>query len=313
MKKNLLIIFICTFAHSHICTFAQDDLMNMIDSGTPSKEPVIATFKTTRIINAHSIETVKKKTLDVRITHRFGNMADSFANIHTGYGLYQIQDIRIAFEYGITNELTIGLGKSKFNWIEPVDGYLKYRLLQQTTDNKIPIALTIVSTAAVAGVKANTDSTSEFSYPDKFVSRLSYVTQILVARKFGNVLSLELIPTYVYRNYVGYDDKNGFFSIGIGGRLRISKSASIIADYFYIPNNHRKVFIPNTYSQSFYKYFNPLAVGLELETGGHVFHITFTNSTGIIENAYLPYTMSSWLKGEFRWGFNISRVFALGK
>ena len=303
MKKIIFFIFIFTF-HISCFTFAQDDLMNMIDSGTPSKQPVIATFKTTRIINAHSVETVKKKTLDVRITHRFGDMASSTSDIHTGYGLYQIQDVRIAFEYGVTDKLTLGFGKSKFTILEPVDGYVKYKLMQQTTDNKIPMSITLLANSAIAGRKASTDSTSEFSYKNT-TDRLSFTTQLIVARKFGDYFSLEILPTYFHRNYVAFDDENGFLSIGIGGRLRVSKSAAIICDYFYNLSKYRQ--------DNNDIYFNPLAVGFEIETGGHVFHLTFTNSTGIIENAFLPYTQSSWSKGEFRWGFNISRVFAIGK
>lgn len=297
MKKNIFLLSILII-HFSLIAFAQDDLMKMIDQ-SESKQSVIATFKTTRIINAHSNETVKAHTLDFRITHRFGDIEGGF---HSGFGLYSIADVRIAFEYGITDKLTVAMGRSKAH--EFTDGYLKYRVLEQTTDNKIPIAITTLAEIAHSSVVASKDSSSATSYHNQ-VQRLSYTWQLILARKFGEHFSIAILPTYLHRNYVAYLDENGIFSLGIGARFKFSKSCAFIADYFYTFSKYRK--------DNNAIYFNPLAIGLEIETGGHVFHLTFTNSEGIIENSFIPYTQKSWLKDGIRWGFNISRDFNLGK
>lgn len=307
MKNFIVLLF--TFHISHFA-FSQDDLMKMIEQPAASKQPVIATFKTTRIINAHSNETVKGHTLDFRVTHRFGDIASSSSNIHNGYGLYNIQDVRIAFEYGVTDKLTLALAKEKFH--EFMDGYIKYRLLQQTSDNKIPIGITLFANTAYTFMTASTDSTSEYSYQNT-TQRLSYAFQPIITRKFNDHISIAILPTYVHRNYVAAVDDNGIFAVGIGGRFRFSRSCSFIADYFYVLNGEKRTKDFQAIDPAHPSFYNPLAVGLEIETGGHVFHLTFTNSEGIIENSYIPFTMKSWTKGEFRWGFNISRVFNIGK
>ena len=150
----------------------------------------------------------------------------------------------------------------------------------------------------------STDSTSVTSFP-KFAHRVSYVVQPIIARKFSKGFSLQMMPTYVYRNFVPFNDENGIFAMGAGGRLKITKRTAIIAEYYYVFSNYRKDLLVDDKKV----YFNPIAIGFEIETGGHVFHMNFTNSRGILENQFLPYTKSSWAAGEFRFGFNISRVF----
>lgn len=279
-------------------TYAQDDLLDMLDAPEADQQKVFATFKTTRIVNSHSIETVKRKSLDFRVSHHFGDIAGEAGGIHTLYGMDQAADIRIAFEWGLSDRLTLGAGRSKIG--ELLDGYIKYRLLQQTEDHKIPVSTTLLVNAAYTPQR---DLGGEYR---NAAHRLSYTYQILVARKFSQRFSLQLIPTFLHRNYLfNPADEHDLFSLGLGGRLKLSKRFAVLADYFHTFSNFRQ--------QNKSIYSPPLGLGIEIETGGHVFHLFFTNNAGIVENSYLPNTTSSWAKGEFKFGFNISRTFALGR
>lgn len=278
---------------------AQDDLLKMAmeNSETP-KTKTIATFKTTRLINAQTNETVHKRTLDSRIGHLFGNVGkESNGGVHTFYGLDASTDIRIAFDYGITDKLTVGISRCKRQ--EFLEGLIKYRVLEQTTDNKIPLAVTLFANTAITPV-----SDPEGIYP-KTTDRLSYTFQAILARKFSDRISFTLLPTLVHRNYVFLqEDDNDLFTLGAGGRVKITKGFCVIADYFYNFNEIRKI-------NNDFGYFNPLGFGIELETGGHVFTIMFTNASGIIENDFIPNTTDTWEKGGFKFSFNISRNFRL--
>lgn len=305
MRQSLFKIFFLLLSQFFLLNpLYSQDLEDLVGGDDEKNETVIATFKTTRVINGHSIETVKRRTLDTRVTHRFDDIFGNAGGIHTLYGLDNVTDIRIAFEYGINDQFTVGAGRSKGGAAvrELIDGYLKYRLLEQTSDNKMPIAVTLMANSAISTMLQSGDTTSVTSFP-KTVHRISYVVQPIIARKFSNNLSLQVMPTYVHRNFVAFGDENSFFAIGVAGRLKFTKRIALIGEYFYVLSSFRQ-----TSNSGF---FNPLGVGIEIETGGHVFHINFTNSKGIIENQFLPYTQSSWLEAEFRLGFNISRVFYL--
>jgi hypothetical protein len=297
---------------------AQEDMLSLLDSveGPKKREKVIATFKGSKIISMQSTETVKKKTMDFSVTHRFGNIgAESGGGAHTLYGFDNSTDIRIAFDFGITDDLTIGVGRSKER--ELIDGNVKYRILTQTTDNHIPISLAFYGDMSYNPQEASQFYSGTIAGPDfkqKEAHRFAYCSQLLIARKFSSRFSFQLAPTYQHRNFVpafinpenGAEESNDIFAIGAGARLKLTKRVSIIADYYYTFSEFRQ----NNKNSPFYA---PLALGVEIETGGHVFHINFTNSSGIIENNYIPYTTDNWLKGGFKFGFNISRVFNLGR
>jgi hypothetical protein len=316
-NKKTIIAFLFVLPVSG--AFAQDDLLNLLDSTGAKKthDKVIATFKTSKVINAQSTETVKKGTMDFRVTHRFGNIGtESGGGGHTLYGFDNSTDIRISFDFGITDNLTLGVARSKMN--EMVDGLVKYRFLTQTTDNHIPVSMALYGDMSYNPQTADqfyngVDRTSS-KFKQNDIHRFSYVTQLLIARKFGSRLSIELIPTYQHRNFVlanvnpgnGKEETNDLISIGGGFRLKLTKRVALIADYFYTFSEYRT----NNSANPFY---NPLAIGIEIETGGHVFHLNFTNASGIIENNYIPNTTDNWLKGGYKFGFNISRVFNLTK
>jgi hypothetical protein len=315
LNKKTIVTFL--LAVPSLGMFAQDDLLSLLDSTETKKthEKVIATFKTSKVINAQSTETVKKGTMDFRVTHRFGNIGTaSGGGGHTLYGLDNSTDIRISFDFGITDNLTLGVGRSKAN--ELIDGLVKYRFLTQTTDNHIPLSVAFYGDMSYNPQAADqfyngVVRTAEFRQND--IHRFSYVGQLLLARKFGSRLSIQLMPTFQHRNFVlasvnpdnGKEETNDLISLGGGFRLKITKRVSLIADYFYTLSDYRT-------NNSANPFFNPLALGVEIETGGHVFHINFTNAAGIIENNFIPNTTDNWLKGGYKFGFNISRVFNLG-
>lgn len=295
--KNSFFILLLTLLGS-LASSAQDDLMNLLDSTKAAPQKVIATFKTTRIVNGHSIETVKAKGFDFRVTHHFGDILGESGGPRTFFGTDQAADIRIAFEYGFTDKLTAGFGRNKVN--EILDLYIKYRLLGQTIDNKIPISTTLfLNTGFTPQRNVNGDY-------DNVAHRFSYVYQAMFARKFNEVFSLQISPTFLHRNYVfNHEDENDLFSIGVGARVKLTKHFALLADYFYTFSKFR--------NDRMDTYFAPLGVGVEIETGGHVFHLFFTNNAGIIENSFIANTTSSWAKGEFKFGFNISRTFSFAR
>lgn len=266
-------------------------------------ELIYNTFSTTRVINAHSTETLWRNELDVRITHRFGDIAVKGAS-HSLYGFDVASDMRFGFEYGLFNNVLIGVGRSKGSGPlnEVWDGFAKWRILQQTTDWSTPISLVLMGATTYTTMRASSDFSSPVSY-EKSGQRLSYVTQLIAAVKFGERLSVQLMPTFLWRNFVAYEDDNGLFSIGGAASFKCTKVISVTVEYFQNLPSSRKIMGIN--------YVSPLAVGLEFDTGGHVFHVSFTNAKGIGETQFIPYTASLWEHGEFRLGFTISRIFKL--
>jgi hypothetical protein len=289
-------ILCCMIFLFSMTAVAQDDLLSKLESATDDSTPeyILATFKGDKIINIQTNETVKKNNLDVRVNHLFGNIGKkSGGGFHNLYGFDQSQDIRIAFHYGITDRLMAGVSRSKRN--ENFEGLLKFKLLQQTTNNKIPLSITLFNNATFSAKSA--------SLVKKDIHRLTYNSEVILTRKFSSKFSFALIPSYLHRNYVEAEDNNDIFSLGAGFRLKITQSTSIIADYFHS-------FRPEVPGR---EYFDPLGIGVEIETGGHVFSIMFTNASGIVENDYLVNTVDEWAKGGIKFSFIVSRMFKFGK
>ncbi|MBO9152506.1 DUF5777 family beta-barrel protein [Chitinophaga sp. GCM10012297] len=290
---------------------AQDNLGELFGKDSVRRDPVIATFKSTRIINGQSNETLAKGDLDFRVAHRFGDIGGSGGGSSTFFGMDNSTDIRIAFEYGITDRLTAGISRAKGsgNFSQMYEVLGKFKVLQQTMDNRIPIGVTVFGNVVASGMKSSPEK-SDVNYFDSFSSRMSYTAQAIISRKFGDIISLAVLPTYVHRNRVGYKDMNNMFAMGVGGRLRFSKRVALVVDYF-VPFRDEES--KDYYESRGTKFYNSLGVGVEIETGGHVFHLNFTNSTAILENQFIPETVTTWTQGQFRWGFNISRRFSLRK
>ena len=306
MKK----LFFLAFTSLATLSFAQDYLLSMLDSvQKPASNKVFATFKTTKVINAQSTETVKKNCLDFHIFHRFGNIGqESGGGFHSLYGWDNISDVRISFDYGLTDNMTVGFARSKQN--ELLDFTFKWRFLEQTTNESVPITLCLYENMAItpmtfASLYAGTTENS-----NAFSDRLSYVNQLIIARKFSSRLSIELLPTYFHRNFVkgltnpdnGATQDNDIFAIGFAARYKLTKRSAIIVDYFHEVSQYMT-------GNSQITYYDPIAVGWEVETGGHVFHLDLTNASGLNENNFLTGTTDTWKKGGFKLGFNISRLF----
>ena len=281
---SLLFIFVISNAQDI------DDLMN--DASNDEVNYTTATFKSTRIINGHSVETVKKKHLDFRISHRFGTVNGGISNF---FGIDQ-STIHLGFDYGINNKLTIGYGRSSYN--KTYDLTLKYKLLQQSTGKKnMPISMTYYgSTEIFSRPFANADRTNYFS------SRLTYTNQLLIARKFNENLSLQIMPTYIHKNLTPtVYDMNDVFAMGIGGRYKITKRMALTAEYYYAYHSPR----------STTNYHNPISIGIDIETGGHVFQIMLTNTSIMKEGGFIyGDDNGDILKGDIHLGFNISRIFS---
>ena len=254
---------------------------------------VAETFKGTRIANGHSIETRKKGILDFLITHRFGTLNSG------AYELWGLDEanIRLALEYALTNDLTIALGRSSYE--KTYDGYIKYRLFHQRTGDKpFPVGITLFGSAAVKTLK-DYDPEDEPSFTDK----LSYTSQILIARRISQNFSLQITPTYIHFNQVPTtDDPNDMFALGFGTRIKLSKRMAINGEYFYNFNQFES-----------FDTFNSLSVGVEFETGGHVFQLVFTNSRPMIEKGFITETTGDFFDGDIHFGFNISRSFQVKK
>jgi len=270
--------------------------MNILNQNTPSETNyTTATFKSTRIMNGHSIERMPSGQLDVRISHRFGTLNSGGYNF---FGLDQ-SNIHLGLEYGITNWLMIGVGRSEFE--KTFDGFAKFSILRQSTGAKeMPVSVSVLTSVALKTLKFPDQTRTNY-----YTSRLAYVGQVLVARKINEIFSVQLTPSYVHRNLVATElDPNDIWALGAGARLKVTKRISLNGEYYAIAN-------PKTYlSQQIY---NPLSVGFDIETGGHVFQLFFTNSLGMTEKQFIGGTTGQWKKGDIHFGFNISRVFTLKK
>nr|WP_121271247.1 DUF5777 family beta-barrel protein [Pedobacter schmidteae] len=299
MKKLSLLTI--SFFFSLLAGYAQqaDSLLNKLDSGLV-KPQVEAVFKSTRVVLSHSTETQKKHDLDLRIRHHFGDIGGKFGSAHTLYGLDVASDLFIGFDYGITDDFTVGIGRSKVDELYNFSG--KYKLLKQRSDGKMPVNLTLF--AQMGWIAREPFSASEFA---SYSNRFSYFLQSIISRKLSSRLSIQVMPALLMRKNVSdVRDPENLFSLGFAGRMKLSKRLSFVADYTLINGLSR----PNDLSQA---YYNPLGVGLEIETGGHIFSLNFMNSEYIVENNFIPGTKKSWKDGGVRFGFTVSRNFTLFK
>ena len=249
------------------------------------------TFKATQIINTPTVESPGKNGLQFLIMHRFGRLNEG------AYALFGLDNanIRFGLDYGLTDRVSIGVGRSSLD--KTYDASIKWKALQQT-EGKMPV------TASLYGLLAYTT----LRYPDKpYITskyRTSYVSQLLLARKFNSRLSLQLSPTWLHFNLVPTpQDKNDLFALGVGGRMKITKRISINGEYNYLPTDQ----VRST------EIHHSVSFGFDIETGGHVFQLVFTNSGGMTAPYYLAKTPGLWGDGDIFFGFNISRAFSFKK
>ncbi|MCG8318019.1 MAG: DUF5777 family beta-barrel protein [Cytophagales bacterium] len=297
MNKKLPVIFITLSILTLFQLKAQDDLLELLEEETKDENNInytYATFKATRIINGQSVENTAGGVLSFIIAHRFGKINDGFYEL---FGLDQAT-IRFGLEYGITDDFNIGIGRSSFQ--KTFDAYAKYKLLKQSSGAKnMPVTLSLFTGMAATGVEDLSPGNE-----DVFSSRLSYSYQLLLARKFSNNFSFQLSPTLVHRNLVRTPEiNNDVIALGIGARYKLSNRVTLNAEYFYRFDDE------NLGDDT----FNAIALGFDIETGGHVFQLHITNSRGMLERYFVSETTGDIADGDIFFGFNISRVFTIVK
>jgi hypothetical protein len=302
MKRELshAIFFLFLFILSSQVLFAQDDLLNELEqSKAPDVDYAFQTFKGTRLVNGQSVETKAKGTLEFIFAHRFGAINSGSKEM---FGLDQAH-VRLGLEYGITDRLGIGIGRSGYDKIK--DGYVRYKIFKQKKGAKnFPVTMTAFGSISY---KASLPTNEK-------VDRLAYVGQLLIARKFSPKLSLQLMPTVVHRNSVNQImDRNTQMALGMGGRIKVSKSIALTSEYYYRIDPK-----PNVGSLHAY---NAIGLGIDIETGGHVFQLVMTNTRGTLERAFITETGNNGgvesggniADGNVFFGFNITRTFQLKK
>jgi hypothetical protein len=277
---------------------AQDDMEKMLnDEVGEETNYATATFKATRVMNGQSIERMPQGQLDFRIHHRFSQINSGAYNF---FGL-DGATTHFSLEYGIKDWVMVGVGRG--NLEKTYDGFAKFSIWRQSTGKKnMPVSISYFTSVALrTEYFPNVDSIMKNSnYP--FTARLAYVHQVLIARKFNKWISLQVSPTFIHYNLVKYElDPNNIFAVGLGGRVKLTNRISVNCEYFYLQNPF------NNYQST--QYHDAFSVGFDIETGGHVFQLLFTNADGMIEKDFIGHTSGRWNKGDIHFGFNISRVF----
>lgn len=283
-------------ATSEPATSLLDELNTIETSEAPKLNPkkikVYNTFGGTHLINGQTIETINKKTMAMIISHRFGRINQGWRDF---FGLDQAS-IRLGFEYGILDNLTVGLGRSSYN--KTFDGYIKYRFLEQR-EKGIPLSMCLYTNMAISTAKYINQNRKNY-----FSSKLSYTFQLMIARKFNKYFSMQIMPTVVHKNLVKTSqDKNTLFVLGAGVRVNMTKRLSFLAEYYArIGDKHNS----GGYQDAF-------AVGLDIVTGGHVFQLQLTNAQAMYESGFLRETTGKFWKGDIHIGFNISRTWSTAR
>lgn len=328
MRKALFFIYVL----AGLCAAAQtetssNNLMNELDGKitAPKTKTPAQVFYAQRLINANTTEMLKKGHLEFKVVHNFGDIGGTFGGVKNAYGLDNSTDIKIGFLLGLTKNLNMIVSRNKgFGSVTQLwELGFKYRFMQQmekdlTHPLSIAMFVNAVASSATHARLSNNVNSPLYNFVDsskengfnKTSDRQSQVVQLMVARKFGKILSLQLSPTLVHTNFVVPGDVNSIFALGTAVRIPIYKKFVFIADYFH--SFRTKSSKDYLISKGVHTY-DALGVGLELVTPGHVFHMNFTNSHTILENRFIPRTTTTWSKGAYRWGFTVSRDFIVWK
>lgn len=294
MKKLILLILLTPF-----CLMAQDELLDELEDGLVEDKSVIAAFKGLKVVNFESTKLASEKDLFLVVSHRFGTVKNGIDDF---FGLDNAVT-QIKFIYGVNDWLNVGIARSSF--LKKYGAHLKYRLKQQE-ENGFPVTIVGYNLVTV-----NTSLDKDVYPTIKFSDKLTYTSQFLISRKFSDDLSLLLAPTYIHENLATrsvlpafggssntFDENNDQFALGVGGRYKLTSRWSINIDYGIHLNRN---------DDSVYK--NPLSIGFDLETGGHVFQMHFTNAQAMFEEGFIINGQGDWGDGDFFFGFNLSRVF----
>ena len=294
MKRLSIFTLLVAFAIAPSLAQDLDDLLNSMESETI--DYTTATFKSSRVINLHSPERVAPGAMEFRISHRFGPLNGGAYNL---WGLDQ-SSVRFGFDFGLTKWLMVGVGRSTYE--KTYDGFVKAAILRQSTGKKVmPISAVWVSNMSVNGLR--------WEFPDRtnyFSSRIAFVHQLVLARKFSDRFSAEVVPTWVHFNLVeGTADLNYIPAIGFGGRIKLSRRTALNGEYILRVADKNAPNVAN-YNDSF-------SIGFDIETGGHVFQLHLTNSLAMMEKGFIAENTDAWGNGGIHFGFNVTREFTLSK
>jgi len=291
IKKSFMRISLVSFFLLSSLLLWSQNAENVKDDKSGTTIFAEETFKSSRVVLGQSVENPPNGALVLLISHHFGAINTGAYNF---FGLDQAST-RLGLEYGVNNFIAVGIGRSTYE--KTFDGYLKFRVLRQSKGKrKMPLSISIFGNMAV-----NTLKLSDPEQKDYFDARLSYCTEIILARKFGNIFSLQIAPTWVHMNLVPTpEEHNDQFSIGAGISFRVSEMISLNSEYHYqIPGTQ----LNNT--------TNSFTIGCDIKTGQHVFQLFFTNSQGNFEEAFITETTGKWADGYVYFGFNIHRYFTV--
>lgn len=287
MRKSscIILVFITLFSLNLTAQSLEDLLDEEIQDDQSIKTE--ATFKSTQLINGHTTKSAAPQELIFTISHRFGHINSGFSDL---FGL-DLATVRFGFQYGVNDWLALGIGRSTFN--RNYDLYFKSAILKQSTGKQsMPINLMLIGTSNASSSKWPNDGRNYL-----FAHRLNYSLQALVSRKMNANFSLQFMPTFVHKNLVRTNaDANNQYALGVGGRYKITNWVAITGEYFHNFNLETDR-------------TNPLSLGVDLETGGHVFQLFFTNTAAIYDTGFITETSDKWMDGNIRFGFNISRTF----
>jgi hypothetical protein len=278
---------------------SQDDLLSLLGE-EETTNLVTGSFKANRVVNLHSLENTAGGELDIKISHRFGFLSGGPYEL---FGLDQ-STIRIGGDYGVSDRLMIGAGRSSYE--KTYDAFAKFKLLRQSTGaRKMPVTAAVLATVAIKTIKPSNPDIENF-----LSNKLYYTFNAIIGRKFSEGFSLQLSPTLVHRNLVAtLEEENDVLALGIGGRIKLSKRTTLNAEYIYVLPDQladQGGTLPGSKH-------NSLSIGFDIETGGHVFQLHFTNSTSMIEKGFVAETDGQWNleKLDVHFGFNISRTFTV--
>ena len=292
MTKPCLLLLVLILHSTHIVAQENDLLSELQESQSQEVDYTILTFKGTRLVNGHSIETKSKGELEFIFAHRFGPVSGGI------YDLFGLDDayVRLGLDYGVSDNFSVSIGRNSVD--KSLDGYIKYKIARQRTgDRAFPVSIT-----GLAGL-AYKASPRKDEVPEGFsgIDRLAYIAQVLIARKMSTNFSLQLMPAFIHKNAVDQMlEDNDQVALGFGGRYRITKSVSLSGEFYH------RFAVPDANP-----YFDTIGLGVDIETGGHVFQLVFTNTRGLTERAFISETEGDFGNGDIHFGFNVTRTFQL--
>jgi hypothetical protein len=288
--KYAFLVLIFLFVNFVFCQELEDILE---EESEPISQKTFGTFNGTRLLNGHSVETRQRGVLEFLISHRFGRVNSGFDQL---FGLDD-SNIRFGFEYAFNDKLTMAVGRSSFE--KTFDAYGKYRIVQQRTGEKsFPLSITVLGSTALRTLKDYLPENEP-----SFTEKMTYTGQVMIASKINKNLSLQFAPTFIHFNKVAeFSDPHDMIVLGFGTRVKISKRVSINGEYYYNLNPFQSRDVKNS-----------IALGIDIETGGHIFQIILGNSVSMIEKGFIAETTGNFFGGDIHLGFNISRAFQVKK